>query len=129
MSFSCSCDTSGWDFFDCRRIVARKPHVCCECLKTISPGEEYEYAAGKFDGDMVAYHLCEECADLSASYGALGFCWESGELWFSHCEELREAHTPDDHPAMIKAEMRLREIDQRRLKRAGASQQRTKGGE
>ncbi|HEC03315.1 MAG TPA: hypothetical protein ENI81_07230 [Phycisphaerales bacterium] len=64
--------------------------ICIECKKLIYPGTPYyrieEY--GIFDTDFhecdevhQAYRpCCEECGDLAASFVALGYCWDYGDL-------------------------------------------------
>lgn len=88
MSLSCECDSDGPEFFDSREVRARKQHKCCECGKAIEKGEIYEYAVGKWDGDIDTFHTCEECADLRASLKSLGFCTTFGEVRADHREYL-----------------------------------------
>lgn len=65
--FGCYCEVGGGDppDFFCERIVrARKEHKCCECKDTIAPGQWYEIASGKWDGDFNAYKTCSFCARM-----------------------------------------------------------------
>jgi len=47
---------------------ARKPHRCCECLKTIMPGDKYEHYWGKYDGDTCAINTCIICAEIADAF-------------------------------------------------------------
>lgn len=40
---------------------AKKPHACSECERQILPGEEYEYATGKWEGEMSTFKTCRHC--------------------------------------------------------------------
>src|SRR6266851_3207530 len=73
-------DYSSGDF--CNVVVrkARKPHVCSECKKQILPGEKYEHAAGKSDGDMWFFDTCLVCAEIADAF----YCEDryfGGLLW------------------------------------------------
>lgn len=78
MGFSCSCDDVRVDFFNVAFPRARKQYTCCECSHVIEPGETYERAAGKCEGDMWSSITCERCADLRQSFIDLGFCASCG---------------------------------------------------
>ena len=43
---------------------AIKIHKCCECYKTISPGEQYEYISGIWDDGPETYKTCLDCKSL-----------------------------------------------------------------
>ena len=44
---------------------ARKRHKCCECRKTIQPGEKYQLIEGLWDGDCWdRFKTCAECAEM-----------------------------------------------------------------
>ena len=49
------------DFFDSRKVRARKEHTCECCGKTIAKGEIYEREAGKFCGEFFSRAWCEDC--------------------------------------------------------------------
>ena len=40
---------------------AKKPHNCTTCGTTIATGQSYEYATGKFDGDVFVAKTCGAC--------------------------------------------------------------------
>ena len=42
---------------------ARTQHRCCECDRTIVPGEKYEYVATKWDGSMSTVKTCLQCVE------------------------------------------------------------------
>ena len=61
----CECDMEGSVAFCSTKIrTAKKQHRCDECHGTIQPGERYEYAAGKQDGDMWDSKSCPRCLAL-----------------------------------------------------------------
>jgi len=62
----CECDFDGYCEFISEPEIrkARKPHRCIECHVRILPGEDYEYVAGKQDGDMWDSHTCLRCIAL-----------------------------------------------------------------
>jgi hypothetical protein len=53
-----------WDVFREETRTARKAYKCCECGRTIEPGEPYQYASGKPCGydSWETYHTCQHCA-------------------------------------------------------------------
>jgi len=91
----CGVCLSGWDgdsyneFCDQKIRKARKPHTCSECKKPISPGERYEHAVGKSDGDMWAFDTCLACAEIAEAFYCDGRLF-GGMLW----EEMRETVFP-----------------------------------
>ena len=50
----------------CRQslIVARKEYKCCECGRTISPGQKYEYTSGRWAGEFRIYKTCLDCLSI-----------------------------------------------------------------
>lgn len=40
---------------------ARKPHKCSLCLRTIDPGETYEYQRNIYDGHIYTWKECAHC--------------------------------------------------------------------
>lgn len=50
------------DFNHTRKVVARKPHACEECRRTIEPGETYERTAAVWEGDFITCVACAHCA-------------------------------------------------------------------
>lgn len=55
---------SGDTFASSRVIVARKPHRCFECDRTIRPGERYHREAGVWEGSFWHQRACVHCAAL-----------------------------------------------------------------
>ena len=68
----CSCDYDGDvpEFFARRVKKARKEHRCCECGATIQVGEQYEYIAGKWDGEISSFKTCLTCSRIRSDYCA-----------------------------------------------------------
>ena len=61
----CECDAEGYSsFYTSTKRKAKKSHRCDECHSPILPGEVYEYAAGKQDGDMWDSKTCPRCLAL-----------------------------------------------------------------
>lgn len=58
----CSCEMP--TVFDAEARKARKPQRCCECRRTIEPGEIYEYAHGVWDHRGGSYHTCAQCYEV-----------------------------------------------------------------
>lgn len=61
-----SMDHDGNEFYAEAMRKARKPHRCCECYRTIQPGERYAHAAGLSSGADRPFtaKTCEECHDI-----------------------------------------------------------------
>lgn len=88
----CFIDNEPPDVFEAAVRRARKRHRCYECGEPIEPGERYEHAAGKWDGEWLAFRTCARClylrrriADVEESHGCRG-----GEAWCPF-GELRES--------------------------------------
>jgi len=47
---------------------ARKQHRCCECGRTIEPGEHYLRVTEVWDHDPCTFKTCTECADLGSRF-------------------------------------------------------------
>ncbi len=60
---SCYCDYSP-EFYRAIVRTARKEQRCAECGRCIRPGERYEYASGKVEGEMYDAKTCSHCLDL-----------------------------------------------------------------
>ena len=69
--------------FNAKEIIARIPHTCCECGRTVQVGEIYENATGLWDGSWATYKTCEKCADIRESVSAT-VCTNFGELYDSY---------------------------------------------
>jgi hypothetical protein len=96
---SCSCeievDHDGGPQF-CQEInrKARKEHTCCECHRTITIGEYYEYVSGCWDGYFSKYKTCLDCVSVRKAF----FCsyiytmiWEDLANEFCSYPELPSA--------------------------------------
>ncbi len=58
----CLIDNSdGCEFLSQSRHRARVQHKCCECRRTIEPGESYERFFGKAEGDTFGGSVCRHC--------------------------------------------------------------------
>ena len=59
---------------------ARKAHTCCECQRTIAPGDRYQHSSGVWDSRPAGYKQCVDCHEIM---------------------RIAEAHTAsyDDNPA------------------------------
>ncbi len=67
-------------FYDSRTVCARKSHQCSECHRTIAPGEDYERASGKWDGNFAAFKTCAVCRAISDGLSC-GGGGAHGTLW------------------------------------------------
>jgi len=47
------------EFYEEKRCIARKPHVCCETGRTIRPGEIYWRCTGVWEGDFSQFKQSE----------------------------------------------------------------------
>lgn len=56
------------DFQDHKLVRARKQHRCCECNRTIQPGEQYHIESGKYDGEIFSYKTCLTCYDIRGTF-------------------------------------------------------------
>ena len=72
--------------------VARKPHRCHECRRTIQRGEQYQRFTCENDGSVVSHKACSHCA--ASQEWLLCHCggWVTGVL----LEELEE-HWEEGH--------------------------------
>ena len=87
----CACvyvgDADGcFEFSSRRTVTARKSHVCDECRCEIKPGDEYEYAAGKWAGDMYQNKTCRTCLEIRDTF----FCdgWAYGQIYDDFWEHI-----------------------------------------
>lgn len=77
---------------------ARKEHKCEECYGPIRPRETYKRVAGKYDGMMYTYALCESCDAWGEAYSKAqrqhcsgrGWSWELGRMWEDIAEFVEE---------------------------------------
>lgn len=79
---ACACDYDPPEFFISENRKARKPHVCWECRAQIAPGETYEHARGKWEGDVSTFKTCALCLELRrwAKISVPCFCFYFGDL-------------------------------------------------
>jgi hypothetical protein len=68
------------EFWDSKIVKARKPHKCYECRREIPVGAQYEYVAGKYDGDFFTHKTCLVCAEIRDSFSCGGGV-QYGSLW------------------------------------------------
>lgn len=66
--------------------TARKQNKCCECKRSILPGQRYQFVSGRWDGDWLSYRTCEDCYHIRMAFACDG-TWVFETLW----EDLRES--------------------------------------
>lgn len=75
-----------WTVLTDERRRARKQYQCCECGRTITPGEHYHYTFALSDYEPFTARLCEHCH--AASQWLVKVC--SGFLFHAIGDDLRE---------------------------------------
>ena len=91
VNYSYDCESP--EFITVTTPTARKEHRCCECRGPIKPGEKYENAAGKWDGEFQTFKTCLTCETIrdeyccGVPYGAL---WEAMRETFFEREDYNE---------------------------------------
>ena len=67
---SCEVDYDGDpnEFYSESLVRARKAHKCCECGRSIAPGETYERVSGKWGGAIDTYKTCPHCLEVRGMY-------------------------------------------------------------
>lgn len=60
-----------------KMVRAMKEHRCCECGRTITPGERYEKVAGVWDGEFNTYKTCDDCLSIRDSFFCDGWGYTS----------------------------------------------------
>jgi len=68
------------EFCHLKIVRARKPHACTECGTEIAPGEEYERATGKWDGEVSRYRTCLVCVEIRTKFSCDG-SWLFDGIW------------------------------------------------
>ncbi len=60
-------------------VVARQPHVCCECKGAIQKKERHEVVKGKWDRRIDTFRTCALCLEIRGAF----FCrtWTYGAMW------------------------------------------------
>ncbi len=87
---------TGNDFHSEAKVVARKPHQCCEggCRRVIVQGVAYVRIRGVFDRDFYSVASCKRCVRLRqkawARYGE-HYDYDGGPVFGGLLEWLREA--------------------------------------
>jgi hypothetical protein len=56
------------DFWNIKKVRARKEHKCDICNQIISKGIKCVYEYGKFCGDFNSLYLCNQCYELKEHY-------------------------------------------------------------
>lgn len=84
-----SSDGDGPSCYSSSTRKARKGHRCCECRETITPGTEYEYVSGIWDGRPESFKTCLSCVEIRNHFGCEG--WIIGQLW----DDLENNFFPD----------------------------------
>ncbi|GAB4059139.1 hypothetical protein GCM10028811_12420 [Uliginosibacterium sediminicola] len=94
---ACFCDYEPAEFYQQARRRAKKEHSCSECGRAIDPGELYEHASGKWDGDVRAFKTCPRCLALKDWVDAHVpcSCWAHGNI----IEDAIEAARAYSHEA------------------------------
>lgn len=78
----CYCDYDQPEWYREHVGTARKTHRCGECGSDIKPGEQYEYVAGKWEGDVSYHKTCERCLSFRIwmERNFKCFCWSLGNM-------------------------------------------------
>jgi hypothetical protein len=80
------------DFFENKKIKARKDHLCCECGRTIEKGEEYERVSLRQRGDknFQHYETCSDCLSIREAFFCEGYIFEEqDENLLQHITDMR----------------------------------------
>lgn len=77
----CSCEVhdsidDGPSFSFGKTLTARKEHRCCECKRTIRPGEKYQRDGGLWDGVFTVYKTCYDCLTVRNTFFKGGWVYE-----------------------------------------------------
>src|SRR5690606_29278833 len=68
--------------------TAHKPHRCCECTRTIAPGERYAESSGIWDGTPDRFRRCESCERIVEEVCRLLVQWDDCGPCFGELEEF-----------------------------------------
>ena len=80
------------DFYNKETRKARKEHICCECHRIITKGENYLVGAGKYDGSFFFDKTCSICDEIKMAFiDPQMNAMEPGALW----EEMRDYAFPE----------------------------------
>lgn len=89
MECGCEIDLEGEgpSLFTETKPVAKKEHTCCECGRTIMPGEKYTNESGMWFGKFQIYKTCSDCMSVRDEF----FCsFIYGEIWERIAERIDE---------------------------------------
>lgn len=70
----CSCirvshDGNAYQEIEWESRTATEETTCCECGRSIHPGEEYEHFVGESEpGEIDTYHTCSDCLSIRSSF-------------------------------------------------------------
>ena len=108
----CSVDWADpWKVVREDKPVARSPHQCGECRRTIQLGERYSKIEGLLDGPGDArwetYKTCEHCVALGAWMNTVCGGWIIGDLQYELVEHWRNGYSSIPFGRLI-ADMRLK---------------------
>ena len=89
---NCYCDGDRPSVVRVSTHNARKPHRCCECGRTIQPGERYENVWGIWSGSQDTFKTCHVCISLReyVTEHVPCFCWNYANMRAEAIETLRE---------------------------------------
>lgn len=77
---------------------AKKQHRCCECYRTIQPGEKYKIEVNKYDDGLDSFKTCIDCMSVRSAM----FCdFLYGEIWEAVGEQIRDDGIPESCLARI----------------------------
>lgn len=91
MSITCNCSPyveECSEFTSVKYFRARKPHKCCECGETIYPGQEYEHAASKYQGEFATFKTCTPCYSIRDRYCPDGYIYGELRLQIKECLKM-----------------------------------------
>lgn len=87
-------DDCDWpEFCSVRDRMAKKVHVCCECLLPIIPGETYVNISGKWEGKISEYKQHQLCAEACRAFREYDKnCVPFGMLWGRIIDGLQDRY-------------------------------------
>lgn len=68
------------DFYDERRVRAKKPHRCCETGREIQTGEYYWRITGKWDGELMTFAQSEAAYHFARFLNGVGDGERAGDM-------------------------------------------------
>jgi hypothetical protein len=85
-------DCEPWDVYNDSHPVARTQHQCCECYRTVQPGEKYWLIKGLADHRWATYKLCRHCESLGNFMMVLCDGWPFTSLYAELVDHWREGY-------------------------------------